>query len=280
MDSYSAFATVYDELMDNIPYDEWVNYLHSLLQTRGVKKGLVAELGCGTGNVTERMASLGYDMIGIDNSVEMLELARQKQAESGSKSLYLAQDMREFELFGTVDAIISICDSINYITEPKELLEVFRLVNNYLETDGIFVFDFHTRHYYRDVVANATIAEDREDISFIWDNYYDEERSVNELALSLFVAMDEAEKERLPKEFRELTLCKKYEELHLQRGYTLAEMQTLIARSGLILLDSYDAFTTERATEGSERVYMICREHTESGAKRELSDRIHEGLMA
>lgn len=93
--------------------------------------------------------------------------------------------MREFELYGTVSAIISVCDSINYILDKKELTEVFRLVNNYLDPKGIFIFDFNTRHYYLDIVADATIAEDREDISFIWDNLYDAEENINELYLSL-----------------------------------------------------------------------------------------------
>ncbi len=275
MDCYNAFAKYYDELMDNIPYEEWVAYLCDLLFSLGITEGLVAELGCGTGNITERLAEKGFDMIGIDNAPDMLELAREKKEQTGSSSLYLCQDMREFELFGTVDAVISLCDSVNYITEPSELLTVFRLVNNYLETDGIFIFDFHTTHYYQDVVAGATIAEDREDVSFIWDNYYDEESRINELALSLFVPLRPEETEGLPQHLQGDLLCRKFEELHLQRGYTLSEMKQLVEDSGLTLLFAYNAFTKEPASENDERIYMVCREHTTAGAKKELSDRLH-----
>lgn len=274
-DAYSNFAVVYDQLMDNIPYDKWFTYLHSLLKEYNIEKGIVAELGCGTGNITERMAKAGYDMIGIDNSYEMLDIANEKKSENESNSLYLCQDMREFELFGTVDAVISICDSVNYITEPEELLEVFKLVNNYLESDGIFIFDFHPRHYYKNVVGESTIAEDRDNISFIWDNYYDDEDDINELALSLFMKDEELCNELSNKGIDASDIYRKYEELHIQKGYTLKEMLSLVEQSGMKILAAYDAFTKKPATEECERIYIIAREHTESGAKKELSDKLH-----
>ena len=133
MDAYTSFASVYDTFMDNIPYGEWADYLISLLKEYGIEDGLVLDLGCGTGNMTELLATHGYDMIGVDNAEEMLEIAMEKRADSGHDILYLLQDMREFELYGTVKAVVSICDSINYITEEEDLQEVFRLVNNYLD---------------------------------------------------------------------------------------------------------------------------------------------------
>ena len=246
-EAYSDFAAVYDTLMDNIPYDKWFSYLHELLTEYGINGGIIAELGCGTGSITERLAKSGYDMIGIDNSPSMLDVAESKKADNNSSSLYLCQDMREFELYGTVAACISICDSINYITEPDDLLTVFKLVNNYLDPKGIFIFDFNTKHYYKNVVADATIAEDREDISFIWDNYYDEENDINELSLNIFVKEND-------------NLYRKYEELHLQRGYTLSEIKELIEESGLEFVASYDAFTKNPADENCERIYVIARE--------------------
>ena len=172
MDAYTSFAAVYDTFMDNIPYEEWKSYLEELLKEYGVQDGLVLDLGCGTGTMTELLAADGYDMIGVDNSEEMLEIAREKQIKSGHEILYLLQDMREFELYGTVGAVFSICDSLNYITEPEELKQVFRWVNNYLDPGGIFIFDFNTEYKYREVLGDQTIAESREDCSFIWDNYY------------------------------------------------------------------------------------------------------------
>lgn len=273
-ETYSDFASVYDRLMDNIPYDEWFAYLHELLNEYGIRSGIVAELGCGTGNITERMAAAGYDMIGIDNATSMLDEANAKKAKNNSDTLYLCQDMREFELYGTVSAIISLCDSINYITEPEELLAVFRLSNNYLDTNGIMIFDFHTKHYYKDIIAGATIAEDRDDISFIWDNYYDEDENINELALSLFIRADDIEKNTAS----DGNLFRKYEEFHVQRGYTLAEMLSLVEASGLQVLAAYDAFTHQPATEDNERIYVIAREHTASGLKKQIADSYEHGI--
>ena len=187
MKAYTNFAEVYDTFMDNVPYEEWAEYLLKVLEQYGIKDGLVLELGCGTGTMTEILNDRGYDMIGVDNSEDMLEIALDKRVESGKDILYLLQDMREFELYGTVRAVVSVCDSVNYITEESELEEVFRLVNNYLDPGGIFVFDFNTEYKYQKILADNVFAEDRDECSFIWDNYYDEEDRINEYELSLFV---------------------------------------------------------------------------------------------
>ena len=103
----------------------------------------------------------------------------EKKMESGSEILYLLQDMRELELYSTVGTVISVCDSVNYILEEKELLEVFSRVNNYLYPGGIFIFDFNTDYKYREVIGDTTIAENRDDCSFIWENFYDSEEELN-----------------------------------------------------------------------------------------------------
>lgn len=191
MEAYTSFAAVYDTFMDNVPYEEWGRYLHRLLREYSIDSGMVLDLGCGTGTMTEYLAERGYDMIGVDYSEDMLEIALEKKLRSGHDILYLCQDMREFELYGTVRAIVSICDSVNYITEPSELQQVFYWVNNYLDPDGIFIFDFNTEYKYREILGDCTIAESREDCSFIWDNYYYEEEKINEYELSLFVRDEE-----------------------------------------------------------------------------------------
>ena len=167
MEAYTGFAQVYDTFMDNVPYEEWGEYLHGLLLEYGVEDGLVLDLGCGTGTMTEILASKGYDMTGVDFSEEMLDIAMQKRTKRGHDILYLMQDMREFELYGTVRAVVSICDCMNYILEEEDLLEVFRLVNNYLDPGGIFVFDMNTPYKYREVIGNTTIAENREEGSLM-----------------------------------------------------------------------------------------------------------------
>ena len=248
MEAYTSFAAVYDTFMDNIPYEEWEKYLKSLLYEYGVREGLVLELGCGTGNMTEILAQSGYDMIGVDNAEEMLEIAIEKRMNSGLDILYLQQDMREFELYGTVKAIVSVCDSVNYILEEEELEEVFRLVNNYLDPGGVFIFDFNTVYKYREILGDQTIAENREECSFIWDNYYYEEERINEYELSLFIREGDSE------------LYRKYQETHFQKAYDLETMKRLITQSGLEYITAYDAFTKEAPTRVSERIYVIARE--------------------
>lgn len=249
MEAYTSFAEVYDQFMDNVPYREWADFLQEILQKEGISDGLVLDLGCGTGSMTEELAGRGYDMIGVDNSEDMLEIAMEKRQESGHDILYLLQDMQEFELYGTVRAVVSVCDSVNYVTEKEELEQVFRLVNNYLDPGGIFVFDFNTEYKYREVLGDRTIAENREDSSFIWDNYYYEEEHMNEYELTLFI--QEADQKEL---------YHKYQETHFQRAYTLEEIGELLERSGLRFVAAYEDYTKDAPGKGSERICVVARE--------------------
>ena len=248
MEAYTSFAEVYDTFMDNVPYEEWADYLEERLKEYGVKDGLVLELGCGTGSMTELLAEKGYDMIGVDNSEDMLEIAMEKRIESGHDILYLLQNMQEFELYGTVKAVVSVCDSVNYITEKAELEEVFRLVNNYLDPQGIFIFDFNTEYKYREILGNQVIAEDREECSFIWENYYDHTSMINEYELTLFVQEED-------------DLYRKYQESHFQKAYTLRDIRSMIEASGLKFVTAYDAYTQKSPMHNSERITVIAREY-------------------
>lgn len=252
-ESYVNFARVYDELMDNVPYDEWARFYISRLKKNGVDSGLVCELGCGTGNMTMRLSEAGYDMIGIDNSEEMLLIAREKlpgneDVQDASKILYLLQDMQEFELYGTVRACVSVCDSVNYILTEEELIEVFRLVNNYLDPKGVFIFDFNTTYKYEQVIGDAVIAENREDCSFIWENFYDEEEQINEYDLTIFVRQEDDRYE-------------KYTETHFQRGYTLAGMKEILEKAGLEFVSAIDMDTREQPGDTAQRICVVAREN-------------------
>jgi SAM dependent methyltransferase len=247
MDAYTEFAKVYDLFMDNIPYEEWGAYLKGLLHENGVDDGLVLELGCGTGTMTEILAEAGYDMIGVDQSEEMLEEAARKREESGHEILYLCQDMREFELYGTVRAIVCVCDSMNYILEEEEVLGILTsAARNYLDYGGLFIFDLNTEYKYKEILGEQTIAENREESSFIWENYYDEDSHINEYNLTLFI-----------KEHGDH--YRKYEETHYQKSYSLDTIRKLAEMSGLELLHIYDAFTHEEPKADSERVYVVLR---------------------
>ena len=251
MEAYSGFAEVYDLFMDNVPYEEWSDYLIQILHKNHVEDGLVLDLGCGTGKMTRLLAKAGYDMIGVDISDEMLGIAMAQESE-GADILYLNQDMREFELYGTVKAVVSICDSMNYITEEEDLLAVFQLVNNYLDPGGIFVFDLNTIYKYREILGETTICENREEGSFIWDNYYDEEEQINEYDLTLFIKEEDGR-------------YRKYEETHFQRGYELGQIKNLLEEAGLEFIACYGEGSFDAPEEDSERVYFIARECTKVG---------------
>ena len=292
MGAYESFARVYDLFMDNVPYEEWGSYLTGLLREYGICSGTVAELGCGTGKMTRLLAAAGYDMIGVDNSEEMLEIAREAEYEADAWSaaeawdeadetdaleeyaelgepdepeesdepdepdeldelpnggiLYLLEDMRELELYGSVRAVVSVCDSMNYILEEADLREVFSRVHEYLEEDGVFIFDLNTVYKYRDLLGETTIAENREEGSFIWENYFDEESAVNEYDLTLYIREDGE-------------TYRRFEEVHYQRAYDLKTIDRLLADAGMELTAAYDAFTKEPVRDDSERIYVVAR---------------------
>lgn len=277
MEAYTGFAQVYDTFMDDTPYEQWCAFLTGLLEKyrKGEAAGAagpgegngysiktdddvisenlrqerntVLDLGCGTGTLTELLARQGYDMIGIDSAQEMLQVALDKRAVSGLDILYLQQDMREFELYGAVGAVVSICDSVNYLLEEEDIVQTFRLVNNYLFPEGIFIFDFNTVYKYEVVIGNTTIAENREACSFIWDNYYHEEEEVNEYDLTIFVREEQT------------GLYRRFQETHYQRGYRLEQMKDFLRQAGLKFLEAMDAKTHGAVSETSERIYVVAR---------------------
>ncbi len=285
MESYTDFAEVYDTLMDNTPYEAWCKRLVGIIEKYGISKplafdrgaeaaetskegvsaktsamskeeealaserNLVLDLGCGTGTLTELMAEAGFDMLGIDMSYDMLQIAMDKREESGHDIMYLCQDMRGLELYCTVGTVICVCDSINYVLEDEEVIETFRRINNYLFPKGLFIFDFNTEYKYAEVIGDTTIAENREDCSFIWENYYDKESHINEYDLTVFVSEDE-----------EMEFFRRFQETHFQRGYNLQEMLHFVKKAGLEFVAAIDADTEGNVTEVTERVLMICRE--------------------
>lgn len=317
---YTDFAEVYDELMDDTPYEAWCDYLMGVFRRYGVddvsktgvdavsertdinlrqERNTILDLGCGTGTLTELLARKGYDMIGVDNAQEMLQIAMEKRERSGLDILYLLQDMRELELYGTVGAVVSVCDSLNYLLEEEDIVQTFERVNNYLYPQGIFIFDFNTVYKYAEVIGDATIAENREDCSFIWENYYHGEQEINEYDLTIFVAEgggvseNEDAAEDAGQTGRgqavgvqtedERTTCTKdgcgqaapqwfrrFQEVHYQRGYRLEQMKRLLLRAGLDFLEAVDADTHGEVTEESERIYVVARKGAQTTANQSV----------
>lgn len=306
MEAYTDFAEVYDELMDDTPYEEWCEFIVEILGKYGAdseptdenlrqERNTILDLGCGTGTLTELLARKGYDMIGVDNAQEMLQIAMEKRERSGLDILYLLQDMRELELYGTVGAVVSVCDSLNYLLAEEDIVQTFERVNNYLYPQGIFLFDFNTVYKYAVAIGDATIAENREDCSFIWENYYHEDEEINEYDLTVFVA--DGRSGAGAEEMAVRTVCgadegdsgsaepsvqdgaqrfRRFQEVHYQRGYRLEQMKALLLQAGLDFVAALDADTHKAVTAESERIYVVARKGAKTTANQKVVSNIIE----
>lgn len=254
--------------MDQEPYEDWAERVCSFLEKYGLagqpeapeasgasdhadeEKNIVVDLGCGTGKLTEILAQRGYDMIGIDLSEDMLAVAAQRREESGSSTLYTQQDMRSFELYGAAGAMVSVGDSINYLLEEDDLEAMFRCVERGLLPGGVFVFDFKTVHLYRDGIGSRTIAENRRDCAFIWNNYYDADSCINEYDLTFYVAAPECGDD---------SLFRRFEEVHYQRAYEPQQLRRAAEAAGLLWITALDAETGSEITPVTDRVMAAVR---------------------
>lgn len=276
MTSYENFAEVYDIFMDEIPYARWSKNICSLLRQNGVSHGTIAELGCGTGRMSRLLADAGYDIIGIDQSDAMLEIAMTKEeyrvAAHGSgcgcemcagsyddyeettrgSLCYMKQDMRVLTLGASVDAIVSICDSMNYLIEEGDLQAVFARAMDALVPGGLLLFDLKTPYLYREVLGEQTFADNRNAMSLIWENYYDEATHINEYDITIY-----RQDETLTHDGVE-GYCR-FDETHLQRAYEPSEVWEAVERSGLQILCMLDADTMGEMTEESERIYVMAK---------------------
>lgn len=244
---YEGFANVYDHVMNHIPYEVWFDRLKGYLAEHGVMSGLICELGCGTGIMTELFAGAGFRMIGVDNSGDMLALASGKSYETGSDILYLQQDMESFELGEQADAIISVCDSVNYLVQEDALSSVFCQVRKYLKPEGYFIFDMKTAYCYQNIIGNQTWVEQDEEVSYIWENYFYEDSGVNEYMLTIFKKQFDSE------------LYERIEEAHYQKVYEIPHIKKLLEQNGLEIVECFDETFKNEPTESSERIYVVAK---------------------
>lgn len=235
---YSAFSNIYDLVMRDTPYDEFVSYYREIFKKYNISPHLILDLGCGTGNITAKMAKAGYDMIGLDASVDMLVKAKEKNPDI----LYLNMDMTEFELYGTVDAMVSALDCINYVTE--DLDKVFRLVKNYLNPGGLFIFDINSPYKLCHTLADAPIICDEGDIVYVWESEVD--NHLCHFDITFFTENSDGTYQR----------C---DEVQTQRIYQIDEIQEAVLQAGLCVEGVFDAFTFAPPKPDSERIFFVVR---------------------
>jgi SAM-dependent methyltransferase len=241
---YSDFAFYYDRLMRDVDYAQWADYIVEIIKRNKPDTELIADLGCGTGTFCLNMAAKGYEVIGIDQSAEMLSCARQKALEAEADVLFLNQDMASFELYGTVDVITCLMDSVNYITYKSDLKRFFKLVENYLNPGGIFIFDINSPYKFENILSSNVFYETDEDVSYIWQNSYDKSKRLCRFDLSFFV--------------KEGELYRRFDEVHYERCYTRKELADMIDFAGLTLKFAYGGFGFRKPFDKCERLFFIC----------------------
>ena len=207
---------------------------------------LVADIACGTGNVSIPLALSGFEVIGVDVSAEMLSEARAKCDEAGADVLLLRQDVRELDLYGTVDAAVCACDGLNYMLSEKDLSLAFERISLFMNPGGVFIFDLNTEYKFKEIIAERTFSDCEAGASYVWKNSYDAASRVNEYAVTFFVKNARGESET-------------FVETHYQRSYDLETVESLLRRAGLETLRVNDAYTDDKPFDKSERVSFVAK---------------------
>lgn len=247
METYQRFAYVYDCFMAHAPYAAWAAYIDRTLQknmrTEDARAPIVLDMACGTGEMTVRMAQKGYDMIGADISADMLSVARDKADQKKQRILFVCQDMRRLDLFGTVDAVLCVCDGLNYLLSEADLARAFENVRRFINPGGVFIFDMNTEYKFKEVLAGRTFTEDAGSASYLWKNSYDPASRINTYKVDIFV--------------KATANGEHFTETHRQCAYPVDTVCELLARAGMRVLQVNNAYTETPAGPDNERVSFV-----------------------
>ncbi len=245
---YDLLAPIYDSINRDIDYQAWADFIEKIFERElKVRPELVLDLGCGTGSMTLELARRGYDMTGIDYSAEMLDIARERAEKEGlSGILWLLQDMRSFELYGTVDATLCCLDGINHLLTVRELRECLALVHNYLSPDGLFIFDVNGRYKFENIYADRSYVMDEDKAFCIWQNDYNEKSKICNFYITVF-REDEG------------GLFERYDEMQRERMYTLRTLNKALLDTGFEPIGAYSDLAFTEATDNDERIYIVAR---------------------
>lgn len=245
MSCYNGFAELYDLFMDEIDYNAWCKYIEDIFENYRVKPVRILDTACGTGNITIRMSKSGYNVWGLDISSDMLTVAENKSRAAKHKITFLNQDMTKMSLKGKFDAVLCMCDGVNYVSDESELADYFGLVYERLEKDGIFIFDISSYYKLKYILGDNTFYEEKNNKYYIWDNSFDEESDIIEMDLIFFVPQD--------------GLYRKFNECHMQKAYKNEHLVDLLKKARFRNINCYDGFSFEKPDEKSERVFFAAR---------------------
>lgn len=240
---YEGFAHLYDDLMNDFDYKAWFNYIKEIFHRFDKNPVDILEMACGTGNLSYYIGRERYKLTCFDMSEEMLSIAYEKLKRFKNVNI-LRQNMVDFHINKKFDGVISVCDSINYILDEDKLLQTFTNVYNHLREDGIFIFDINSHYKLKEVIGNNTFLEDRDNIFYTWQNYFDEEKDICEFYLTFFHTDDGENYVR-------------FDEVHRERAYKVEEIEGLLKKAGFIKIQAYQAFSFNPPDSESERINFV-----------------------
>ena len=240
---YQAFAELYDELMNDVDYEGWADYYVRLLSIYGVRNGKICECACGTGSLTIPLFKRGFQMTGVDVSQDMLWQAAQKTRKQGIAIPYVRQDMRALNLHRPMDAVLATCDGVNYLLTEEDLLSFFRAAYRAVRPGGAFLFDVSTPHKLKDILCQGLFGEDREDITYLWQNTWHEKRQTVELDLTFFVRDGDGKYRRI-------------DEQQHQRAWDQQTLKETLWRAGFRAVSLYGDFGMNAAAEENQRWHV------------------------
>ncbi len=244
MSGYGEFASVYDLLTENVPYDEIAQYYNNIIEELGVSGRLMLDLGCGTGNLTLRLAEMGYDVVASDASAEMLTIASGKPC-SGSVQ-FICQSMTETELYGSVDIAVSTLDSINHLDSAEDILTCFIRTAENMNDGGLFLFDVNTIYKHRNILSDNTFIYDVDGVYCAWSNTYDPSDEGVDIELDLFYENEDGSYDRGYESFREIALPQ-------------GQFEQLLETAGFEVLRVYEYLTENPPAEDSEKLLFAAR---------------------
>ena len=242
------FASVYDRFTDNVEYRKRADYILHLLQNGGVKEGILLDVACGTGTLTSLLCHKGYEIIAVDHSPDMLQIARQRLREADPDALVLCQDMRSLDLYGTVDAAVCTLDSVNHLTELEDVQKAIASIGLFLRPGGLFVFDVNTVYKHERVLSGNTFVFEDEEAYLVWQNGECDETGKVEIMLDIFLTRDGETYIRTCEDFAE-------------RAYRTETLTALLEQAGLTVEHIYGDMTDTAPENEEERVYFIARKN-------------------